>query len=89
MARFGEWNTAVNTEPLPYQESQVESIITHPNYYTDGLYHDVAVLILSTPVQIAANVQPICLPEQGKIFSPGIRCLATGWGRSGFGKLFI
>nr|XP_011301093.1 PREDICTED: mucin-2-like [Fopius arisanus] len=84
VARFGEWNTANNNEPSPFQESDVESVITHPNYYSGGLYHDVAVLILSTPVSYAVNVVPICLPQQAVLFMPGTRCLASGWGRSGF-----
>lgn len=89
VARFGEWDTANNNEPLPFQEADVESIVTHPQYYKPGLYYDVAVLILSTPVYYAGNIQPICLPQPGIVFSPGTRCMASGWGKSGFGQYFI
>lgn len=84
VARFGEWNTANNNEPSPFQESTVQAIVTHPQYYNGGLYHDVAVLILATPVTYAVNIMPICMPQQGMTFQPGTRCLASGWGRSAF-----
>lgn len=86
IARFGEWDTASTSEPLPYQESVVQAIVTHPQYYSGGLYNDIAILILETPVTYAVNVMPVCLPNQMMTFSPGTRCWATGWGRDAFRK---
>lgn len=87
MARFGQWNMENEAQPLPTQESNILSIITHPTYYNNGLFHDVAVLVLEKPVLYSANVLPICLPEQGMVFTAGTRCYGTGWGSSSsFGK---
>jgi len=86
MARFGQWNIESNVQPLPTQEAKVLAIITHPSYYSGGLFHDVAVLILEKPVTYNANILPICLPEQGMIFAANIRCYGIGWGSNSFGK---
>lgn len=89
IARFGEWDTSETKEPLPYQESIIEAIITHPQYYSGGLYNDIAVLILESPVTYAVNVMPACMPTQEMIFKPGTRCWATGWGRDAFRRFYF
>jgi len=89
MARFGQWNIESNVQPLPTQEAKVLAIITHPSYYSGGLFHDVAVLILQKQVAYNANILPICLPEQGMIFAANIRCYGIGWGSNSFGKLRV
>lgn len=86
VVRFGEWDTFNTSEPLPYQEAPVQTAIIHPQYYSTGLYNDVALLILLRPVNYAINVRPICLPTPGRTFAPGKTCYASGWGRSAFGK---
>ncbi|XP_046486980.1 uncharacterized protein [Neodiprion pinetum] len=85
VVRVGEWDTRSNNEPLPYQEAGVQTILKHPQFYSGGLYHDVAVLILTSEVNYQTNVRPICLPQQGMAITPGVRCYATGWGRNSFG----
>lgn len=86
VARFGEWDLRFTNESLPYQESNVNIISTHPQFNSVSLFYDVAVLILSTPVNLAGNVNPICLPPQGMTFASGTRCMAAGWGRNAFGN---
>lgn len=86
VARFGQWNIENNTQPLPVQEANIFAIVVHPSYYSGGLFHDVAILILEKPVTYGINVSPICLPEQGMVFPTGIRCYGIGWGRNSFGK---
>jgi len=86
VARFGQWNIESNTQPLPIQESNIFAIVVHPLYYSGGLFHDVAVLVLEKSVVYNANVLPICLPEQGMVFPSGARCYGTGWGSNSFGK---
>ncbi|KAL6446464.1 hypothetical protein ACFW04_001197 [Cataglyphis niger] len=86
IARFGQWNLGSNVQPLPIQEANILAIALHPSYYSGGLFHDVAVLVLEKPVVYSANVMPICLPEQGKIFSVGSQCYGIGWGSNSFGS---
>jgi len=86
MARFGQWNIESDIQPLPIQEANILAIITHPSYYSGGLFHDVAVLILEKPVVYSVNVMPICLPEQGMIFAAKIRCYGIGWGSNMLGE---
>jgi len=74
----------VQTEPLPYQDRAVQQIIRHPDYYSGAFYNDIALLILDTPFTLAANVLPICLPQQDAVYD-GSRCIATGWGVGAFG----
>ncbi|KYN23317.1 Brain-specific serine protease 4 [Trachymyrmex cornetzi] len=85
IARFGQWNIGNNIQPLPIQEVKIVAIAIHPSYYNDGLFHDVAVLVLEKSITYSANVLPICLPEQGKVFLAGTRCYGLGWGSSSFG----
>ncbi|XP_034934878.1 uncharacterized protein [Chelonus insularis] len=84
VARVGEYNTLATNESAPFQEAEIQAIVTHPQYYSGGLYNDIAVLILQTPVNYAVNVVPICLPEKTTMFNAGTRCLASGWGKDGF-----
>lgn len=86
VARFGEWDVRFTNESLPYQEANVRTISTHPQFNSVTLYYDVAVLILDKAVNLAGNVRPICLPTQGMTFAAGTRCWASGWGRNAFGN---
>lgn len=83
--RAGEWDTQHMEELFPHQDRDVQSITIHPQYYAGALYNDLAVLILKTPVEIAENVEVICLPKQNYVTLEA-RCYATGWGKDVFGK---
>ncbi|XP_046383818.1 uncharacterized protein LOC124154256 [Ischnura elegans] len=51
--------------PSPHeQRSPVSSIILHPRYVDEGFLNDIALLRLSTPVEITDHVRPICLPPR-------------------------
>ncbi|KAJ8983010.1 hypothetical protein NQ317_014307 [Molorchus minor] len=83
--RAGEWDTQHTQELYPHQDREVQSISIHPQYYAGALYNDIALLLLKSPVEIAKNVDVICLPPQNAVVQSG-RCLATGWGKDVFGK---
>ena len=83
--RAGEWDTQTKNEILPHQDRQVQSMVVHEQYYKGALYNDVALLILAAPLELAGNVQPVCLPPQGATFDYS-RCFASGWGKDVFGK---
>lgn len=72
-------------EIFPHQDRQVRDYVIHPEYYKGGLFNDIALLFLSSPVDIVENVNTVCLPNQGDIFD-GARCFASGWGKDLFGK---
>lgn len=76
-----------NVQPLPIQEANILTIAVHPSYYSGGLFHDVAILVLEKSVVYSANVAPICLPEQGTIFPARSKCYGIGWGSNSFGNL--
>lgn len=62
----------------------------HPDYDT-GVYYrqglivgtadnDIALLLLATPIQYSASVQPVCLPPTDPSAIKYTRCYITGWG---------
>lgn len=77
--RAGEWDTQTKDEIFPHQDRQVSEYIIHERYYKGGLFNDVALLFLVKPVEIAENVNTICLPPQNQNFDLQ-RCFASGWG---------
>ncbi|KAG7190172.1 hypothetical protein KM043_006298 [Ampulex compressa] len=85
VARFGQWDLEKKDQPAPFQEVDVKAVIPHPLFYSGGLFHDIAVLIMDSAVKYDINIMPICMPQQGMIFAAGTRCYGTGWGRNSFG----
>uniref|UniRef100_U5EUN9 Phenoloxidase-activating factor 2 n=1 Tax=Corethrella appendiculata TaxID=1370023 RepID=U5EUN9_9DIPT len=83
--RAAEWDTQTTNEIYPTQDRQVAEIIVHENYYKGGLFNDVALLILTTPLELGNVVQAVCLPEQNMKFDYS-RCYASGWGKDVYGK---
>ena len=83
--RAGEWDTQTKNEISPHQDRAVRSVIVHEKYHAGALFFDVAILILSEPVNYADNVDIVCLPERNAVYD-GSRCLASGWGKDIFGK---
>lgn len=83
--RAGEWDTQTKNEIFPHQDRNVQSVIVHDKYYAGALYYDFAILILSEPLDLAENVDVVCLPEPNEVFD-NTRCFASGWGKDIFGK---
>ncbi|XP_058802515.1 phenoloxidase-activating factor 2-like isoform X2 [Phymastichus coffea] len=82
--RAGEWDTQTTNEGLPHQDRDVAVAVIHPNYRPGTLFNDFALLILDNVIELADNVEIICLPEANEIFDNS-NCIATGWGKSEFG----
>ncbi|KAK9878969.1 hypothetical protein WA026_003788 [Henosepilachna vigintioctopunctata] len=85
MIRAGEWDSLSDKEIYPHQDRLVKQIIIHPQYNSSVLYNDIALLVLESPVEIAENINVICLPLQDADYDNS-RCLTTGWGKDVFGK---
>lgn len=62
----------------------IPQIIIHEEFYPNALYNDIALLILNEDVNIAPNIDTVCLPPANLSFE-GQRCYATGWGKDSFG----
>ena len=63
---MGDHDTEANNEPLPHIDRKVKSIVFHPKFKTltfKSIGYDVALLKLYNPVDFAANLIPICLPQ--------------------------
>ena len=70
---------------LPHQDRGVSNITVHKGFDPHSLHNDFAIIILSSPVELAENVDVVCLPEQDTQFD-GTRCIASGWGKNAFGE---
>jgi len=83
--RLGEWDTQKAYELYGHQDRKVNHVIIHEGFNPNNLQNDFALLFLESPVELAPNVDTICLPHQGSSFD-GSYCWATGWGKDQFGK---
>lgn len=78
--RAGEWDMQNTDEILPHQDREIQSMIIHDDYNNSTLTNDIAILILKLPVELAENVNTICLPPPNYSFD-NERCLVSGWGK--------
>ena len=83
--RAGEWDTQTKNEIYPHQDRDVQAVIVHEQFHSGTLFNDVAILILKSPLNLAENVDVVCLPDESARFD-GSRCFASGWGKNVFGK---
>ncbi|XP_011299038.1 serine protease 52 [Fopius arisanus] len=81
--RAGEWDTQTKSEIYPHQDRDVANYVVHENFHAGALRNDYALLFLSRPLDIAQNVDVVCLPEVNDVFD-GSRCFASGWGKDVF-----
>nr|XP_033329294.1 phenoloxidase-activating factor 2-like [Megalopta genalis] len=72
--RAGEWDRRARNETIGHQDRKVQKVILHDKFY------DFAILILAEPVDLAENVDVVCLPEPNTVFDAS-RCFVSGWGR--------
>lgn len=59
----------------------VSKVVLHKDFYSGGLYNDVALLILETAMELDGLVNTICLPQQWEVFN-STDCWAAGWGET-------
>ena len=55
-------------------------VIRHPDYNEKTKANDVALLELSSPVELTNHIRPVCLAEGESVFPDGLSCWITGWG---------
>jgi len=84
VVRCGEWDTQQENEVLGHQDRRVDSVSIHPGYVASNLHNDLGLVFLSTDMDLTANVDTICMPQQGERVDEA-NCVATGWGKDRFG----
>ncbi|XP_015040410.1 phenoloxidase-activating factor 2 [Drosophila pseudoobscura] len=86
LARAGDWDLNSQREPHPYQMRRIRQLYRHEAFNKLTHSHDMALMVLERPFQLAPHIQPICLPpaETTQVQEDMRRahCLATGWGQS-------
>lgn len=80
--RAGEWDahTKNDQEIFDHQDRNVVEVKIHENYQQGTHFNNIALLFLEKPVDLAINVNTVCLPPQDSNFDNQI-CFATGWGK--------
>jgi len=73
---LGEHNIADSV----YNRVDVAEIINHPNYNSQTLDNDYAILRLANPIDFTIEVSPACLPADLSATYAGVLAIVTGWG---------
>nr|KAF7423541.1 hypothetical protein H0235_008824 [Vespula pensylvanica] len=82
--KSGEWKLGYeleHEEPLPFEITNVSSIVTHPNYVLGSSVSDIAVLYLEHAIAKNTHVNPLCLPNSIETQTLN-KCIVTGWGQA-------
>ncbi|KAH0517716.1 Enteropeptidase [Microtus ochrogaster] len=58
----------------------IDQIVISPHYDRRRKFNDIVMMHLEFKVNYTDYIQPICLPEENQIFSPGRICSIAGWG---------
>lgn len=58
----------------------ISSVVGHKDWNRYKRLNDIALVKTHFAMQMNANVQPICIPNQSICFNPGTLCVVTGWG---------
>jgi len=77
----GEHNQ--NTNEGSEQEVGVRTIIQHPNYNANTFQNDIAIMKLSSPLEMNEFVQPANIPTAS--FDPAQNLVVAGWGTTSSG----
>lgn len=80
--RAGEWDSQTTDEVYEHQDRNVAQIIVHPQFSSSSLVNDVALLVVSEPVQFGPHISTVCLPPQDFNFDRSLTCAASGWGKN-------
>ncbi|XP_055906265.1 phenoloxidase-activating factor 2 isoform X2 [Eupeodes corollae] len=82
--RLGEWDAASTRETIPAEDFTISNVYVHPNFNKDNLQNDIAILRLSTLINLGqkSTIGTVCLPTSTFV---GQRCYVAGWGKNDFG----
>ncbi|XP_062870811.1 transmembrane protease serine 2-like [Trichomycterus rosablanca] len=60
--------------------SSLATIVKHASYNPNTNVYDIALMKLSSPIQMTPFAKPVCLPNAGLNFVAPRQCYITGWG---------
>ncbi|KFM61859.1 Serine proteinase stubble, partial [Stegodyphus mimosarum] len=83
IVRLGEWDTQNTDEFLPHEDYDVSEIMIHPQYRSNNLFNDIAILKLNRDVVFRPHIDTACLPRDEDDFT-GQDCIVTGWGTNAY-----
>ncbi|GFY69520.1 serine proteinase stubble [Trichonephila inaurata madagascariensis] len=78
--RLGEHNFRRADEMHPHVERRIYVMVIHPEFDQITYENDLALLRFQEPVQLQANIVPVCLPHDVDDITGRI-AVVTGWGR--------
>merc|ERR1712107_735980 len=84
--RCGEWDTQHPTEPYPHQDRNGQTVKIHPEFNSQNLANDFALIFLAEDFVLDFHVDTVCLPEPNQAYGNYAPCYATGWGKDRFGS---
>ncbi|XP_023564549.1 serine protease 44-like, partial [Octodon degus] len=88
---FHDYTVMLGDTSLQHQSPRglkvpVKDIVIHQEYLHLGvLFNDIALVLLSFPVNYSTHVQPVCLPSKFFHVEADTQCWVTGWGRTAEG----
>nr|XP_027211158.1 transmembrane protease serine 9-like [Penaeus vannamei] len=81
--RLAEHRLSTSSETSVVSRS-VSQIIEHPDYQPGNEINDIALIKLSSPVQVSDTVLPVCMPPPNPTYA-GKTATVTGWGTTSSG----
>ncbi|XP_057287965.1 transmembrane protease serine 13 isoform X4 [Pezoporus wallicus] len=84
MKILDDWKVYGGVSDLKQQAEAipVSQVIINSNYSDDHDDYDIALMKLSRPLTLSAQVRPACLPMYGQRFQTGRSCFITGFGKT-------
>ncbi|XP_059615926.1 venom protease-like [Phlebotomus argentipes] len=86
--RIGEYDTSRDPDCAgsgfcapPALNHAISHVVVHPDYEVGKYHHDIALLILRTPINFTVAAQPLCLYPDRTNLIVGKRATVVGWGR--------
>ncbi|XP_056613050.1 chymotrypsin-like protease CTRL-1 [Triplophysa dalaica] len=80
IAVLGEHDRGSDVDPV--QVKRVVQVIAHPRYERSTFNNDIALLRLSSAVQLTSYITPVCLVSSSVSVLSQTYCVTTGWGRT-------
>lgn len=74
------------SERQQQQQRNVSRLIIHDELMAYSLINDIALLVVSKPLEWSRYVNPICLPPPNVRSHIGTECMASGWGKDSIGR---
>ncbi|NXK77689.1 CTRL protease, partial [Amazona guildingii] len=71
------------------QVKNVVRVVTNPNWNSNTLSNDIALLKLASPTKLGPRVSPVCLPPADLHLPDNLQCVTTGWGRTSINWCFM